>query len=124
MLVATAPSIRLLRPLESRVERPAVARPRTDREASPSLVDPEDAGLDIETLVEGALAAGAKSLAEVTECVLPKFPFHLRYAVTGRVADVLARVTRARSAYERPWRIVSPTLELEDWDLPRAEDLK
>ena len=37
-LVAHAPSIRLLRPLEARVERPAVTRPRADREAPPSVV--------------------------------------------------------------------------------------
>ena len=97
---------------------------RTDREASPDLVDPEDAALDIETLVEGALAKGARSLAEVTEWVLPKFPPHLRYAITGRVADVLARVTRMRSAYERPWRTVAPNLELEAWDLPSERELR
>jgi chromosome partition protein MukF len=122
LLVAAAPSIRLLRPLESRVERPAVMRPRTDREGSPDLVDPEDAGLNIETLVEGALAAGARSLAEVTEWVIPQFPADLRYAVTGRVADVLARITRTRSAIERPWRTVAPCLEVEDWELPREGD--
>ena len=124
LLVAAAPSIRLLRPLESRVERPAVTRPRTDREASPDLVDPEDTGLDIEILVEGALAEGAQSLAEVTKSILPKFPAHRRYAVTGRVADKLARITRARSAYERPWRAVAPNLKLEDWDLPSEGELK
>ena len=119
LLVAATPSIRLLRPIESLAERPAVSSPRTDREASPDLVDPEDTGLDIEILVEGALDAGARSLAEITERVLPNFPADLRYVVTGRVADVLARVTRTRRDYERPWRTVAPNLELEDWDLPR-----
>ena len=75
-------------------------------------------------MVEGALAAGARCLAEVTEWVLPNFPAHLHYAVTGRVADALARITRTRSAYERPWRTVTPNLELEDWDLPREEELR
>ena len=95
-----------------------------DREASPDLVDSDDVDLDIDTLVGGALAAGARSLAEVTEWVLPNFPAHLHYAVIGRVADVLARVTRARSAYERPWRTVARNLELEDWDLPREGELR
>lgn len=122
LLVAEAPPIRLLRHLESRVERPPVTRPRTDREAAPHLVDPENTGFAIETLVAEALAVGARTLAEVTERVLPKFPPHLRYAITGRVADVLARLTRTRSAYERPWRTVAPNLELEDWDLPRGGD--
>jgi len=118
LLVAAAPSIRLLRPLESRVERPPVTRLRTDREAAPDLVEPEDMGLAIETLVAEALAAGATSLVDVTEWVLPNFPEDSHYAITGRVADELARVTRARSAYERPWRPVEPRLEVEDWDLP------
>ena len=49
--------------------------------------------------------------------VLSRFPEHLHYAITGRVADELARVTRARSAFERPWRPVDPGLEVEDWEL-------
>jgi len=118
LLVAAAPSIRLLRPLESRVERPPVTRLRTDREAAPDLVEPEDMGLAIETLVAEALAAGATSLIEVTEWVLPNFPEDSHYAIAGRVANELARVTRARSEYERPWRPVEPRLEVEDWDLP------
>lgn len=116
--VAAAPSIRLLRPLESRVERPPVTRPRTDREAAPAFVEPEDLGLAIEKLVAEALAAGATSLVDVTAWVLPNFPEGSLYAITGRVADELARVTRARSAYERPWRPLEPHLEVEDWDLP------
>ena len=118
LFVAATPSIRLLRPLEARGERPAVTRPHTDREASPDLVDPADTSLDIETLVKDSLIEGARSLAEVTERVLPEFPAHRHYAITGRVADVLARITRARSAYERPWRNVAPNLKLEDWKLP------
>ncbi len=42
LLVAAAPPIRLLRPLGSSVERPPVTRRRTDREAAPDLVDPEE----------------------------------------------------------------------------------
>lgn len=122
LLVAASSSIRLLRPLESRVERPSVTRPRGDREAAPDLVDPEDARFAIETLVAQAVAAGAESLAEVTEWVLPNFSPPLRYAITGRVADVLARVTITRRDYERPWRPVAPDLEVENWDLPREGD--
>jgi chromosome partition protein MukF len=123
LFVAAAPSIRLLRPLEPRLERPAVMRPRADRERSPDLVDSEDASLAIEALVEDALAAGARSLAEVTEQILPRFPVNRRYVVTGRVADVLAHISRTRRAIERPWCTVAPHLELEDWELPTEEEL-
>jgi len=121
LLVAAASPIRLLRPLESRLERPAVMRARAEREGAPDLVEPEAAGLSVEALVEGALAAGARSLAEVTERVLPQFPADRRYAVTGRVADALVRITRTRSARERPWRGVAPDLEVEDWELSAEE---
>ncbi len=121
LLVAATPSIRLLRPLEPRVDRPPVARLRTDREAAPEFVEPVDTGRAIETLVAEALAAGATTLAEVTEWVLLEFPAELQYGITGRVADTLAHVTRVRSAYERPWRPIEPQLEVEDWDLPREE---
>jgi chromosome partition protein MukF len=120
LVVAAAPSIRLLRPSESRLERPPVTRLRTDREAAPQLVDPEDAQLALEALVTEAIAQGAASLGEVTASILPRFAPHLQYAVAGRVAEILARIARTRARAERPWRLVAPTLEIEDWQLPSA----
>lgn len=117
-LVAHAPSIRLLRPLEARVERPAVTRPRADREMAPSLVTPEDALAQLEALVRAALAEGAVDLVEVTMRVLPALPPEIRYAAAGRIADALARITRVRSENERPWRAVLERLEIEDWSIP------
>ncbi|HKK70584.1 MAG TPA: condensin subunit MukF [Candidatus Krumholzibacteria bacterium] len=122
LVVAAAPSIRLLRPLQSRVEKPPVTRPRADREVAPEFVDPEDAGLALSTLVAQALEAGAVSLAEVTEWVLPRCPTASRYAIAGRTAEELARVARPRSDRERSWRPVAEDLELEDWELPAQED--
>lgn len=116
-LVAHAPSIRLLRPLEARVDRPAVTRPRADREAPPSVVAPEDALAALEALVRSALAAGAVELADVTVRVLPALPPEIHYAATGRIADALARITRVRSERERPWRPVLGRLEIEDWSV-------
>lgn len=115
LVVAHAPSIRLLRGLEARVERPPVARPRTEREADPEWVDPENLHADIEALVMQALDEGAATLAEVSACVLPELPESLHFAATGRVADVVGRCARVRSAHERPWAPVSSLLEIEDW---------
>ncbi len=124
LFVAATPSIRLLRPAESRVERPAVTRPRMEREVSPELVDPDTDDLDIDALVKASVIEGAKSLAEVTERVLPEFPSDRHYVVTGRIAEVLARTARVRSVYERPWRTVMPGLELQDWDLLKERESK
>jgi chromosome partition protein MukF len=117
-LVAHAPSIRLLRPLEARVERPAVTRPRGDREAPPTVVAAQDALGELEALVRAALADGALDLVDVTGRVLSALPLEVHYAATGRIADALARITRVRSERERPWRGVVDRLEIEDWSVP------
>lgn len=122
LVVARAPSIRLLRPLEARVERPVVTQPRMDREAPPEWVEAEDAIADIETLVRRAVEDGAPTLAEVTARVVPEFPENIRYATVGRVADVLGRTEKIRSDRERPWVSVTDRLEIEDWTVVRKED--
>jgi len=115
MLVAHAPSIRLLRPLEARVERPPVTRPRVDRETLPAEVAAGDALGEIEALVRAAVADGAVELADVTARVLQALPPEVRYAAAGYVADALTRIARVRSERERPWRPVVDRLEIEDW---------
>jgi chromosome partition protein MukF len=115
LLVAHAPSIRLLRALEARVERPPVARPATEREADPEWVEPENVHADIEALVAQAIDDGAPTLAEVSLRVLPKLPESLHYAAAGRVADVVARLARVHGEHERPWVAVLSRLEVEDW---------
>lgn len=115
LLVAHAPSIRLLRALEARVERPPVARPRTAREADPEWVEPENVHADIEALVAQAIDEGASTLAEVSSRVLPKLPESLHYAAAGRVADAVGRLARVHGEHERPWAPVLSRLEVEDW---------
>lgn len=112
-------SIRLLRPLEARVERPPVVRPRGAREAELEWVAPEDRVADLETLVERALDAGARTLAEVSAHVLPHLPDAARYAAAGRVADALTRRSRVQSERERPWVLALERLELEQWTVDR-----
>ncbi len=122
LAVAHAPSIRLLRPLEARVERPAVARPREDREAAPEWVEPEDALADLEMLVRTAVADGARTLAEITIRVLAELPDGARYVATGRVADVLTKVAAVQCEHERSWAPLVDPIEIEDWQLhPRDE---
>ena len=122
IFVAKGPPIRLLRPMESRVECPPVTRIRTDREVELSEVVPEDAELNLETLVVAALNAGASTLAEVTAQILPSVPEGERYLVAGRIAGAVARVRRAKCDYERPWRLAAANLEVEDWQLPQEKN--
>ncbi len=117
LLVAHAPSILLLRPLEARVERPPVTRLRAERDAAPSWVEPEDAHAALDALVARALDDGLTTLGAVSARVLPELPAPLHYAATGRVADAVARRARVHADHERPWVAVSEQLEVEDWTL-------
>lgn len=115
LLVAYASSIRLLRQLEARVERPVVARPRADREAAPEWVDAENMLADIEALAAKAVEEGARTLADVTSRILPALPESTHYAATGRIADGLARLMAVHAELERPWTPVLTSLEIENW---------
>jgi chromosome partition protein MukF len=115
LLAVHAPSIRLLRALEARVERPPVARPRTEREADPEWVDAENVQGEIEDFIVQAIDEGAATLAEVSSRVLPSLPEPLHYAAAGRIADAVGRLAHVRSQHERPWTPVLSWLEIEDW---------
>ena len=121
LVAAQAPSIRLLRDVSPRVERPAVVRERLDREQPPEAV-PQGAGeMDLDVRVRAALDGGAISLADVTRTVLADLPAWQRFGAAGRVAALVARLARPRSDLERPWVPVGGSLEVEQWALPAAE---
>ncbi|HMV65780.1 MAG TPA: condensin subunit MukF [Myxococcota bacterium] len=121
LVLARAPSIRLLRDASPRVDRPVVTRPRTDRERPPDDVSADDGELDIDALVLAALEAGAVSLSEVTAHVLAALPEARRFAAAGRVAARVAGRVHVRSERERPWIAVAGALEVEQWSLARRE---
>jgi chromosome partition protein MukF len=121
LVTARAPSIRLLRALEARVERPPVVQPRAERETDLEWVDPENLVADIQALVEQALDAGAATLASVSSRVLPDLPESLRYAAAGRIAHAVARRAWVQSDLERRWTTVLESLELEDWAIDRSD---
>lgn len=121
LVVAHAPSIRLLRALEVRVERPPVARPRSERESDPAWVAPEDLFADVDALVASAIAGGAATLADVSSRVLPMLPEAIHYAATGRIAHAVAHAARVLSERERPWADLGKAFEIEDWAVgPRS----
>lgn len=117
LLVAQVPSIRLLRSLELKVERPAVARARVDREANPQWVEPEDRIANIEALTKAAVAGGAHTLTAVLEQVLAELPISEHYLAVGRVASVLVNISHVSSAKERRWEVVLDELEVEEWNV-------
>ncbi|MCC6991689.1 MAG: condensin subunit MukF, partial [Acidobacteria bacterium] len=122
LLVAHAGAIRLLRPLEARIERPPVAQPKTDREADLAWVEAEDALADIEARVAQALEKGLGTLADITTQVLAVLPAEARYVAAGRIADTVARWTRMQAERDRPWRAIDDCLEIEDWTIRRRRE--
>ena len=117
LVVADAPTLKQLRDASPRVDRPPVTRGRRDRERSPEEVDADDGQLDLEALVQSALADGAGSLSEVTRQVLEQLPDARAFAAAGRIAAIAARLARVRADRERPWVRATASLEIEQWEL-------
>lgn len=117
VFIASEPSIRLLRPLETRVDREPVTRPRADRDIGLNTVDPDDPISTIDDFVRDALATGATDLAAVTNVVLERLPNGSEYASVGRIAECVARQVLVDSDRERTWRGVGGQLEIENWSI-------
>jgi chromosome partition protein MukF len=118
LVAAGEASIRLLRPVEARVERPPVSRPRSAREAQLEAVEAFDAAAELDARVVHALDGGARTLSDVLDIVLAEVPGDARFLVAGRVVGVLARIARVRSELERPWVGVDEgRIEIEQWSV-------
>lgn len=123
LLVAQAPGIRQLRPSTAALHRPAIARPRAEREADPDWVEGEDREAVLAALVAEAWAAGARTLSAVAQRVLPALPASERYGAVGRIAAALTRLAVVRSARVRPWMPLADGLEIEEWEAAPAPPL-
>jgi chromosome partition protein MukF len=117
LVTTAAPSIRRLRAVEHRVERPPVTRPTGPRDKEPEDVDSEDRQRLLEDLVREALEAGETELSAITTCVLAQLPQEHAFGTTGRIAAIVADLARPRSARERAWVPVVGGLEIEQWTL-------
>jgi chromosome partition protein MukF len=118
LCLARSTSLRLLRDVSSRVDRPAVTRDRADREHAPADVAVGSVEIDLETLVRQALGDGAQTLTAVTSAVLVAVPVDQHFRATGRVAALVARLARPSGEHERPWVVVTDALEIEQWAVP------
>jgi chromosome partition protein MukF len=121
-VVADAGSIRLMRPIEARIERPTVVRERIDREADLDWVDSEDAAAELESRVKSVMEEGMTDLARITTRVLEALPEQTQYLATGRIAQLVAKLARVHSDRERTWTAVREDLEIEDWRVDREPD--
>jgi chromosome partition protein MukF len=120
LVVAHAPSIRLLRPLEARGERPPVERPHALREAAPETVSPEDERLALDALVR-ALLGGQGHPGSVSERILPDAaePLDATTRAPGGFVTAVAPPSAKVARVERPWERVWQSLGgIEAGDVP------
>ena len=119
--VATVPSIRLLRELEARVERPPVERPRRPLEEELAVEAPDLAPEALESRVRALLANSPERLSTVVGALLPELPGPERFKAVGRIAALVAQDARVLPENERAWVAVPTGLVLEDWPLAPRE---
>ncbi len=121
LAVAAAPAPRLLREVEPfQEDKPKVTRPRAERERAPAVSEAPDPHAVVEQLVLHALAEGASGLCDVTRTVSAELADELQFVTAGRVAQVVARLTRTTHDRERPWLSVKDGLVIEEWHLHKA----
>ena len=111
--------IRLMRPLEARIDRPTITRERVDHDVDLDWVDNEDGLAELEAAVRAAFDAGVTELSAVTARVLEAVPASVHYIAAGRVAQIVARLARVESEHERPW-IGVRELEIEEWKVEES----
>ena len=119
--VAEVPSIRLLRELEARVERPPVERPRRPLDEELTTEPPDVAPEALEARVRALLADNPERLSIVVSALLPGLPVHERFKAVGRIAALVAQDAHVLREFERPWVLVPTGLMLEDWPLEPKE---
>jgi chromosome partition protein MukF len=119
LTVANAPSIQLLRDVVAPPERPPVKRPRAPREKQLDDAAEVDAHALLEARVRDLLAEGLRSLSELTARVTAEMTGAERFVTAGRVAEVVAHLSRPHAERERPWLPIQEDIEIEEWRVGR-----
>ena len=91
-----------------------------DPEERPAAPDPEQI---LEDQLRALLEEGVTHLSELTERVTEGLGDGERFVAAGRIAKVLARLTRPLSGGERPWVRVDQNLAIEQWRLPEKRSV-
>ncbi|MBA2660762.1 MAG: condensin subunit MukF [Bradymonadaceae bacterium] len=121
LVYARGPRLRVLREPETRPVQAIVKRQSQQHERPLEQVPLDRGPVSLEDRVQAALDAGALSLSEVLEWVLPELGANERFRAAGRIAELLARTTRISSPWERSWVPVGTELEVEEWTVDAGE---
>lgn len=120
LVVATQPPLAVPREVLIPPEKPALERPRRDREQPLVEVGSEDKQRVLAGQVQAAVDAGARTLSAVTRAVIERLPREDRYLAAGQVAEVVTTLTKAASTREREWGRADDEIWIEEWSLERS----
>ena len=123
LVVPATKPMRVLREVDTHVDRPPVVRPKRDREAPLECVSSDADPAELEALVRKALAQSPDTLASVLRDILPALGEDRRYLAIGEIASLVAEHTAPGRSKERPWVTVPGGFEIEDWRL-RTENAR
>jgi len=124
LTLARAPALGGLREVKPPENPPPVRRPKRETEAEPEdrPVAPDPDQLMTERL-EALLAEGVTELSERTQRMTEGLPESERFVAAGRIAKLLARITRPLARGERPWVAVDQNLAIEQWQVPEKRSV-
>lgn len=124
LTLAHAPALGVLREVKPPENPPPVRRPKreldAEPEARPPAPDPEQL---LANQIEALLTEGVTELSELTHRITEGLPDAERFVAAGRIAKVLARVTRPLMHRERPWVALDQNLAIEQWQVPEKRSV-
>lgn len=122
LTLAHTPPLSVLREVKPVIEPPPVKRPRAERERPPAGDDARDAEAELEARVRSELEREPADLSTLTTRVTEGLSPDERFAVAGRIVQIVARLTRPLVARERPWVLAGETLLIEEWRVGRSSE--
>ncbi|HEY6725700.1 MAG TPA: condensin subunit MukF [Polyangiaceae bacterium] len=124
LTLAHAPALGVLREVKPPENPPPVRRPKREPDAEPearaAAPDPDQLMME---RIEAFLAAGVTELSELTQRMTEGLPDAERFVAAGRIAKLLARITRPLARGERPWVVVDQNLAIEQWQVPEKRSV-
>lgn len=114
-VVAAAGPLSVLRPAELPGKGPPVRRPRKVRDTLPESAEEHDVLAEIESQVRDRLQQGDVDLSGLTATLTQGLGEGERFVLAGRIAQIVAKLTRPLAAIEPPWVLAGDNLSIEEW---------
>ena len=117
LIVADAEPMRVLRDVRPTGSGPAVRRERKEHETNLEAAPADDPLAPLETRIRHELGQGVCDLGSLTATLTAEVAEKERFLVAGRVAEIVAKLTRPPVTVDRPWVAVDEALCIEQWQI-------